>query len=134
MRRIMLMALLVALLGVAACGGATTVTDEDDGSTVTLSVGDELVVKLEANRTTPYTLGLGDVPKQLELVSAEYDQDFAFPGQTGVGGNEVWEFTAVKPGNGTIVVEMHGEFYEEGSDTPTQGTEPWWSLDVVVGE
>ena len=56
-----LFVIVLASFALAACGGKTqTVTENDNGKTVTLNTGDKLVVKLDGNPTTGYTWQLND--------------------------------------------------------------------------
>ena len=115
--RLLKAVLVLAVIGAAGCAGGTTVTDEDEGASVTIAVGDTLTVELEANQTTPYRHVLGGVPSQLRLDSYDYKADWAPLGMTGSGGTDVWEFTATEPGSGTLVIELWEEFYLVGNDT-----------------
>jgi len=151
-RRILVLIGLVVVLTAAGCSSSTTVTDEDEGTSVTLAVGETLVVKLAANQTTPYRHVLSSIPSPLEFESYDYKADWAFPGMTGSGGTDVWEFTAVEPGSGTLVIELWEEYYLVGSDTDGYAVDPeafqedrpgvpagtykpsTWTLDVVVEE
>ena len=150
MRRILVLVGLIVPLILTGCSSGTTVTDEDDGTSITIAVGDTLIVELEANQTTPYRHVLGSVPSQLELQSYEYKADWALPGETGSGGTDVWEFTAREPGTGTLVIELWEDFYLVGNDTEGYAVDPeafqeerpgvpagtyqpsTWVLDVVV--
>lgn len=70
---------------------------------MTLAVGNTLIVKLGSNYTTPYRwtpeMKVGD-PGVLKQTSHE----FVPPSSDALGapGTEVWEFTALKPGTTTI--------------------------------
>lgn len=153
MRRVLVVLVgLVVPLILAGCASGTTVTEENDGTSVTLEVGGTLVVKLEANQTTPYRHVLGVVPSQLRLESYDYEADWAPLGMTGSGGKDVWEFTATEPGSGTLVIELWEEFYLVGNDTEGYAVDPeafqedrpgvpagtyqpsTWTLDVVAEE
>ncbi len=97
--------LLVAPL--VACGdeGVSTVAlDASDSlSDVSLDVGDQLEVSLEANPTTGYSWELGLLPEGLELVSSEFEE----PGGSLVGapGMQLFVFDAVGAGTGTLRFE-----------------------------
>ena len=94
-----------ALLGACGDDGGTTVElDASDSlSEVSLDVGDQLDVSLEANPTTGYSWELGPLPEGLELVSSEFEE----PGGSLVGapGMQRFAFEAVGPGSGILRFE-----------------------------
>jgi inhibitor of cysteine peptidase len=100
-------ALVAAAALLAACGddgGATVELDVTDSlSEVSLDVGDQLDVSLEANPTTGYSWELGPLPEGLELVSSEFEE----PGGSLVGapGMQLFVFDAVGPGSGILRFE-----------------------------
>lgn len=130
MKAVLLVATCVILvLAGAGCSqpSATVVTDQDDGSTVYLSVGDTLEVRLEANATTGYEWGVDDpAPGNLQLSSSEYE-----PGPpnlapvAGSGGTAVFVFEAVAMGDDTLSL-TYEQPWEAGE------TADHWSLDVKV--
>ena len=100
-------ALVAAAALLAACGddGGTTVEldDADSLSEVSLDVGDQLDVSLEANPTTGYSWELGPLPDGLELVSSEFEE----PGGSLVGapGTQLFVFDVVGAGSGILRFE-----------------------------
>lgn len=100
-------ALVAAAALLAACGddGGTTVElgATDSLSEVSLDVGDQLSVSLEANPTTGYSWELGPLPDGLQLVSSEFEE----PGGSLVGasGMQRFVFDAVGSGNGILRFE-----------------------------
>jgi len=94
-----------ALLG--ACGDdgdATVELDVSDSlSEVSLDVGDQLEVELEANPTTGYSWELAPLPDGLQLVSSEFEE----PGGSLVGaaGIQRFVFDVVGPGGGILRLE-----------------------------
>jgi len=80
---------------------------DDDGKTVTVRPGDVVCVKLRSNRTTGYSWaevkGKTDA-KVLKSDGGEYKVDEHPAGMVGVGGNEVWTFTALAAGRTEIVL------------------------------
>jgi inhibitor of cysteine peptidase len=105
MRRWIPLVAAAALL--AACGddgGATVELDADDSlSEVSLDVGDQLDVALDANPTTGYSWEMGPLPEGLQLVSSEFDE----PGGSLVGaaGTQVFVFDVIGPGGGVLRFE-----------------------------
>ena len=91
----------------AACGndgGSTVVLDgADSGAEVSLDVGDQLDVELEANPTTGYSWELGPLPDGLQLVSSDFEE----PGGSLVGasGTQLFVFDVVGPGSGILRFE-----------------------------
>ena len=100
-------ALVAAAALLAACGedgGTTVVLDAADSlSEVSLDVGDQLDVELEANPTTGYSWELGPLPDGLQLVSSDFEE----PGGSLVGapGTQLFVFDVVGPGNGILRFE-----------------------------
>jgi inhibitor of cysteine peptidase len=105
MRRWILLVTAVALL--AACGddgGATVELDADDSlSEVSLDVGDQLDVALEANPTTGYSWELGPLPEGVRLVSSEFEEPDG--SLVGAAGTQVFVFDVVGPGGGALRFE-----------------------------
>jgi len=105
-------ALVAAAALLAACGddgGATVELDAGDSlSEVSLDVGDQLSVSLEANPTTGYSWELGPLPDGLQLVSSEFEE----PGGSLVGapGTQRFVFDAMGPGTGILRFEYVREF------------------------
>jgi inhibitor of cysteine peptidase len=105
MRRWIALVAAATLLAACADDGATTVgLDATDSlSEVSLDVGDQLEVSLEANPTTGYSWELAPIPEGLELVSNEFEE----PGGSLVGapGTQLFVFDAVGAGSGTLRFE-----------------------------
>lgn len=99
--------LVAAAALLAACGddgGSTIELDAADSmSEVSLGVGDQLDVSLEANPTTGYSWELGPLPDGLELVSSEFEE----PGGSLVGapGMQLFVFDVVGAGSGILRFE-----------------------------
>ena len=99
---------LAALLLCAACSsgrqpGMATLTDADTADLVTLSLNQELALRLSSNQTTGYSWLATKIPAMLEQVAPPlYGQDAAWPGTPGAGGTEEWRFKAVARGTGIL--------------------------------
>ncbi|WP_406815112.1 protease inhibitor I42 family protein [Mycobacterium sp. M23085] len=78
-------------------------TQSEISQTVTLTVGNTLIVKLGSNYTTPYRWNpdtkIGD-PSVIKQLSHEFEQPAS--DALGAPGNEVWTFSALKPGSTTV--------------------------------
>ena len=92
----------------AATKAAKTVemSRDDSGKTVTVRPGDTVRIKLRSNRTTGYSWALAGKPDEKVLKSEgnEYKVDEHPAGMVGVGGNDVWTFTALAPGRTEIAL------------------------------
>ena len=71
---------------VASSSSAMTVTDQENGKTISLSKGATLVVQLASNPSTGYSWALEGDPSPLKLVSSEYKQQDQ-SGKVGATGN-----------------------------------------------
>jgi inhibitor of cysteine peptidase len=98
-----------AVVLVAACGAnggaaTTTLTASASGTTVQTSVGEHLLISLEANPTTGY---LWQVQSGLDtavvsFVGQDYQEGPAASGVVGAGGTDTLEFLAAGAGTTTI--------------------------------
>ena len=81
-------------------------TRDDDGKTVTVRPGDTIRIKLKSNRTTGYSWAMtGKLDeKVLKSEGNEYKVDEHPAGMVGVGGNDVWTFTALAAGKTEIAL------------------------------
>ena len=79
---------------------------DDSGKTVTVRPGDTVRIKLKSNRTTGYSWALAGKLDETVLKSEgnEYKVDEHPAGMVGVGGNDVWTFTALAPGRTEIAL------------------------------
>jgi len=91
----------------AACGndgGSTVVLDgADSGAEVSLDVGDQFDVELEANPTTGYSWELGPLPDGLQLVSSDFQEPSG--SLVGASGTQLFVFDVVGPGSGILRFE-----------------------------
>ncbi len=111
MRRVIGMVRLVALAGLVAfavcsCNGGVgdvIATEDDSGETMTLQMGQALVVQLKSNPSTGYNWEVTDLPSVLEQQGEEiYEQDPGTEGVIGAGGTENFRFLAVEEGSGEL--------------------------------
>jgi len=102
----MLCALLL-MLGGCAARPPVVVTTAEAGRAVTLGPGDELQVRLAANRTTGYRWQLADDPAPILASEAEvtYEPLDTAGGRLGAGGTDVWRFRAAAAGRTELVFE-----------------------------
>lgn len=134
MKRIaVLLALVLSLaLALAACGGGAEtapllLTQEDDGTSVTLEPGQQLAISLESNPSTGFKWNLTEEPDAnvLSLVSSTYVEPATTGQVVGVPGTEVWTFEAV--GTGTTSFEL--AYFRSFEPETIEGT---FSLEVEV--
>jgi inhibitor of cysteine peptidase len=85
---------------------AITVVTEQTGGEISLKMGAELEVHLDANHTTGYSWVAATMtnPVVTSVGKATY-QEHPARGKTGVGGTEVWRFKAVKAGKQALRFE-----------------------------
>lgn len=90
--------------GVVADPGNRTLSDPAEVSTVDLSVGDTLRVRLNGNPSTGYLWKLVNSwdSTVFSLVAEDYESDPNPEKMVGVGGSFVFEFSALKPGELTV--------------------------------
>jgi inhibitor of cysteine peptidase len=81
-----------------------SLTEADANHTVGLELGQELVIKLESNRSTGYSWSLAETenPILTSLGEPTYQTSGALPG---AGGFETWRFRATKIGRKTLKFE-----------------------------
>ncbi len=99
-----------AVVLVVACGtnggsaATTTLTASANGTTVQASVGEHLLIGLEANPTTGYLWQVqpGLDPAVVSFVGQDYQEGPAASGIVGAGGTDTLEFLAAGAGTTTI--------------------------------
>jgi inhibitor of cysteine peptidase len=123
---------LIMVLATSGCSqkdSANTVEidESDDGSTVTLAVGEELTLTLGSNLTTGYSWKLGELDSRVlaQQGDVEYISE-AEEGVVGAGGVEIFRFTAEEPGTVMLRLEYLRP-WEEGV-----APEAVFSVEVVV--
>lgn len=125
MQRLAVLVLAILLLGCAASTGkvregVVELVAADHDHMVDVRVGQRVTIRLDANRTTGYTwlLPPGEIAHgviQPLHPESRYDQKIDGIYSMGVGAIEVWEFKAVRPGEGTLRLEYRRPF-EQGVD------------------
>jgi inhibitor of cysteine peptidase len=71
-----------------------TLTEQDAGKSVDVSVGEKIVVQLPSNPTTGYQWSVLGDPAPLKFVKSEYAADAQTAGRVGAGGMQTLKFTA----------------------------------------
>jgi inhibitor of cysteine peptidase len=81
-------------------------TPKDSGSTLTVSPGDTLTIRLPGNPTTGFTWAALPVDgKSVQFLSLDYVPDAHEPNHVGVGGIYIATFKAVQPGQSSLRLE-----------------------------
>jgi predicted secreted protein len=99
------LALLLATPAFAQQGGTQQVTAAQNGETVAMAVGGDLVVTLPGNYSTGTAWVLAELPEGVELVSMSYSTAAApanGPPRVGRGGTATFRFQATGEGGGQI--------------------------------
>ncbi|MCP4249913.1 MAG: protease inhibitor I42 family protein [bacterium] len=102
-----------------ADAAAAELTDADDGGTVALAVSARMTISLASNPTTGFEWGLAEFDEAvLEHTGQDYIEDDPPPGGwpegwSGVGGTDVWEFTARAAGETTLRLEYRRDWEDE---------------------
>lgn len=107
-RQLAMLAGAVLLVGVAGCvpGTLQVLEADDDGSALTIQVGDRIVVKLASNASTGYAWELAELdPAVLENTGQRYVAGVTLIPIDGAGGTEIWEFTGAGAGTVTLHLE-----------------------------
>lgn len=120
--------LVVAAMLVVACTGTTEVRVDagNDGGTVEVAQGADLVVALEGNPTTGFDwVVVGTLPPQL-TAKGDTLESSAAPGAVGAGGTRAFTFAGVAPGTGVLKMEYRRSW--ETTVPPLQT----YTLNVVV--
>ena len=80
-----------------------TVTAVDNGTTIEVHPGDELVVRLEENPTTGYRWQIDRIDGPLEPAGDSYE--LSAPGMIGGGGSHEFRFRATGPGTADLTLK-----------------------------
>jgi inhibitor of cysteine peptidase len=88
-------------------------TMEDNGSAITLSVGDPLTMVLTSNHSTGYEwIVLRDAAAVLQQ-NGEREYDVKSGSGDGAGGHETWRYMAIAPGEATLELGYHRPWEED---------------------
>jgi inhibitor of cysteine peptidase len=119
----------VAVVALAAVGcsasGPKVLGEDDDGTEVSVKVGEQLVVELPSNPTTGFSWTVADGGPLTQVGEAEYATEAA-PDVVGAGGTETFTFDAKKAGSGTLTLE-----YRRPWETGVEA-EDVWSATITV--
>ncbi|MFI5776059.1 protease inhibitor I42 family protein [Nocardia sp. NPDC051570] len=86
---------------------AVAIGAEADGKDVSLTVGQQLVLSLQANHTTGYQWKMQALDQSIveQVGDPEYHPASTSNSPMGAGGTSVWHFTAVAPGTTTLALD-----------------------------
>jgi inhibitor of cysteine peptidase len=94
--------------------GATVLTETDNGSTVDLTTGDRLTIRLESNPTTGYEWAIAEIDEQmLTYLSGSYEPED--DGLVGQGGIQEMTFEAAQAGESVLGLKYWRSW--EGDDS-----------------
>ena len=82
-----------------------TVTDQENGKTISLSKGATLIVQLASNPSTGYSWAVKGDSAPLKLVSSDHKQDQS--GKIGAPGTQQFRFEATASGASTLKLTYH---------------------------
>ena len=128
-RPIALVIAVAVILPLGGCGSKTpaplALAQNDSGSKQTLAMGQQTRISLESNPSTGYRWAL-DGPLPPIVVQSGEPTYTAGSGAIGAGGTEVWTFTAVKAGTGTLKLKYWRSF------EPTTPPAETFTVDLTV--
>lgn len=87
-----------------------TVTEQDAGQAIELEPGQQLIVRLEANRSTGYGWALGAGSGDVLMIEGAAGYEVSDAGNLGGGGTEVWRLRAIAPGQRDLRFEYRRPF------------------------
>ncbi len=111
--------LVVALIVTMALGGcktgSDTLTDKNNGDSISLRIDEEVVIKLESNPTTGYGWILNEKTDTsiVSMVGSEYVQSEEDEELVGAGGHEIFTFKALASGDTAIILNYERPWEEE---------------------
>ena len=118
-----------AIVAAAGCNPSTvTLATEDNGSSVTLDVGQTLEINLPSNPSTGYSWQSASIPACLEPAGASRFESEAEEDVVGASGTETLTFEATKVGTGLLELEYEQAWLPDAEPADT------FSVDVTVAE
>ncbi len=102
-----------------------TLTESDDGKTVSIAQNTRFAIQLRENPTTGFSWNATVTPG-LVIQSSDYQQDKAAPGMVGVGGTRTWIILANETGT-----QKFSAVYSRSWE-PVTGNETSFSADIRV--
>jgi inhibitor of cysteine peptidase len=108
-RRILFLVVLVGvLIPTAGCGSRQIkLTSIDNGKTMNVNVGEQIVVALDGNPSTGYTWEAKDLDASMLQQVGEIEFKSSNPGLVGAGGTLTLTFTTLKAGTTTLTLAYH---------------------------
>ncbi len=117
--------LALAAMGCLSKAGQVVLTAENNGQTINIKKGNEIVVKLEGNATTGYVWSVQDLDEQYLQQKGEEDYK-SDSNLVGAGGISTFTFKTQQPGQTTLKLVYSRPFEK---DTPPEKT---FEVTVVV--
>lgn len=102
--------------------GEVKIGDTDNGSQVTLEVGQTLVLSLASNPTTGYQWGIAELDEAI-LRETDHQYKADWPVTIGSGGKEVWRFQALNSGTTRLSLEYTRPWEENAEAIQTYTVE-----------
>jgi predicted secreted protein len=112
---------------VAGCGAQKlSLSSKDNGTTIKVSAGDSIVLKLDENPTTGYHWVIA-FSGGLDVASNEYKQQSDTQDLVGAGGTHTWNIDVTGTGSQTITASYVGP-----GEPPVQSNPPTFSVAIEV--
>jgi len=110
------LSLALAAVGCQSKAGQTILTEEDNGQTITVAAGSEIVIKLEGNITTGYSWSVQDLDAQ--YLQQQGEEEYKSESDLiGAGGVSTFTFKAMQSGQTTLKM-IYSRPFEK--DTPPE--------------
>lgn len=107
-KTLFLVALVVMLVLTTGCGPMQTkLSAADNGRTVEVKAGNQIVIALEGNPSTGYTWEAKDLDDSMFQQIGETEFKSGNPGLVGAGGTLTLTFKALKSGSATLTLVYH---------------------------
>lgn len=105
---------------------ANVLTEADNATSVSLAIGEELVIRLGSNPSTGYAWQIHEIGDNLQVVGeSRYEATPTEEPVVGSGGHETWRFEAIAEGESTLA--LHYQPFDEESEPADT-----WSVNVTV--